>query len=208
MFTIFFLFALVFSGSHVAVQGYCVADLGAAQTTTGYPCKPTKSVKIEDFSTTLQPQNTNFSKAFNISLSPAFVGQIPGLNGLGFAAAKLDLFAGGIVPLHSHPDASEMLLVTDGKITAGFISPDNTVFVKTITKGDVMVLPQGLLHFQLNSGEGSATAFLAFSSPNPSAQFVDVALFASALNSAFVTKTTYISPAEVKRLKGVFGGPG
>ncbi|MED6149086.1 hypothetical protein PIB30_059085, partial [Stylosanthes scabra] len=96
----------------------------------------------------------------------------------------------------------------EGNITTGFIGSDNTAFVKTITKGDVFVLPQGFFHFLLNAGEGTATVIQAFSSPNPAAQFVDVALFASAFDSELVTKTTLISPADVKRLKGVFGGQG
>ena len=41
---------------------------------------------------------------------------------------------------------------------AGFISSANSVYYKTLNKGDVMVFPQGLLHFQINGGWRTATA--------------------------------------------------
>lgn len=207
MLSILFLLALVFSTSHVAVQGFCVADLKGAQSLAGYLCKSPASVIVDDFVFSgLRAGNT--SNFFKVSLTPAFVEQLPGVNGLGFSAARLDIDAGGGVPMHSHPDASEMLIMVQGRITAGFISPDNSVFVKTLTKGDVMVLPQGLLHFQLNAGKGKATAFLTFSNTNPSAQLLDVALFGNNLDSAIVGKTTFLDAAQVKKLKGVFGGRG
>ncbi|MED6185357.1 hypothetical protein PIB30_056290 [Stylosanthes scabra] len=202
---ILFFFALFSSTSIVTVQSFCVADLKAAQTPSGYLCKAPESVKVDDFVFSgLDPQNTTNG----ISISPAFVDQIPGLNGLGFAAARLDMDVGGVVPMHTHPHASEMLIIVHGTVTAGFISADNSVYIKRLRKGDVMVLPQGLLHFQMNSGKGKATVYLTFSSTNPSVQLVDVALFGNNLSSDLVTKTTLLDLYQVKKLKGVFGGSG
>ncbi|XP_015939290.3 auxin-binding protein ABP20-like [Arachis duranensis] len=206
-----FLFALLFSTyNNVAVQSFCVADLKGAQTPEGFLCKPPTSVKVDDFILSgLKPPTTPpSSNSSKITLTPAFVQQIPGLNGLGFAVARLDMDVGGVVPLHSHPDASEMLIIVRGTVTAGFIAADNSVFVKRLRSGDVMVLPQGLLHFQLNSGNGKALVHLAFSSSNPSTQLLDVALFGSNLNSDLITKTTLLDLSEVKKLKAVFGGSG
>ncbi|MED6118924.1 hypothetical protein PIB30_007084 [Stylosanthes scabra] len=113
---LFFLFALVSSTSIITVQSFCVADLKAAQTPSGYLCKAPESVKVDDFVFTgLDPQNTTNG----ISISPAFVDQIPGLNGLGFAAARLDMDVGGVVPMHTHPDASEMLIIVHGTMNSG-----------------------------------------------------------------------------------------
>lgn len=65
-------------------------------------------------------------------MTPAFDAQFAGLNGLGISVACLDLAAGGVIPLHTHPGASELLVVIEGRILAGFISSDNTVYIKTL----------------------------------------------------------------------------
>ena len=71
-----------------------------------------------------------------------------------------------------------------------------------------MVFPQGQLHFQVNSGNGKATAFLAFSSANPGAQLLDLLLFGNTLPSDLVAQTTFLDVAQVKKLKARFGGRG
>ncbi|KAI4355434.1 hypothetical protein L6164_004209 [Bauhinia variegata] len=110
--------------------------------------------------------------------------------------------------MHTHPGANELLLVLHGHITAGFISSDNSVYVKTVKKGEIMVFPQGLLHFQINAGKNGALAFVTLSSPNPGLQILDFALFAYNLTTATVTKTTFLDEATVKKLKAVLGGIG
>lgn len=109
--------------------------------------------------------------------------------------------------MHTHPAGSEVLVVIQGTICAGFISSfDNIVYFKTLNKGDVMVFPQGLLHFQFNSGKSSAIAFVSFGAPNPGLQITDFALFKNDLPTEIVTKTTFLDAAQVKKLKGVLGG--
>lgn len=203
------LFLLAFHSSstisHASVLDFCVANLKGAESPAGYPCK--SPVTVDDFVfTNFRAGNT--SNFFKASLTPAFVDQFPGVNGLGLSAARLDVEAGGVIPMHSHPGASELLIVVQGRITSGFISSDNSVFVKTLKKGDVMIFPQGLLHFQVNAGRGKATAFLTFSSPNPGAQLLDLALFGNNLDSSFVSKATALDLAQVKKLKAAFGGRG
>jgi oxalate decarboxylase/phosphoglucose isomerase-like protein (cupin superfamily) len=73
--------------------------------------------------------------------------------------------------MHTHPEASELLFVVEGTLSAGFISADaNKAYVKALGKGDLFVFPQGLLHFQYNIGNSTAVAFAAYSSPNPGLQ--------------------------------------
>ncbi|VAI72111.1 unnamed protein product [Triticum turgidum subsp. durum] len=109
----------------------------------------------------------------------------------------------------THPAASELLFVTEGTILAGFISSSsNTVYTKTLYKGDIMVFPQGLLHYQYNDGGSAAVALVAFSGPNPGLQITDYALFANNLPSAVVEKVTFLDDAQVKKLKSVLGGSG
>lgn len=139
-------------------------------------------------------------------MTPAFAPAYAGINGLGVSLARLDLAGGGVIPLHTHPGASEVLVVIQGTICAGFISSANKVYLKTLNRGDSMVFPQGLLHFQLNSGKGPALAFVAFGSSSPGLQILPFALFANDLPSELVEATTFLSDAEVKKLKGVLGG--
>ncbi|KAL3747097.1 hypothetical protein ACJRO7_015954 [Eucalyptus globulus] len=72
--------------------------------------------------------------------------------------------------MHSHPGNSKVLLVFQRLICAEFIlSSANIVYLKNINKGDSMIFPRGLLHFQLNIGK----------SPTPGLQILDFALFAN-----------------------------
>ena len=110
--------------------------------------------------------------------------------------------------MHTHPAGSEILLVVEGVICAGFVSSANTVYFKTLNKGDIMIFPQGLLHFQINSGKTAALGFVSFSSPNPGLQILDFALFGNELPTDIVAKTTFLDPVTIKKLKGVLGGSG
>ncbi|KAM7258723.1 hypothetical protein ACFE04_014464 [Oxalis oulophora] len=202
------IFSILLSSSHALVQDFCVADLNLPDSPNGYSCKKTASVTENDFvfSGIAKPGNTaNIIKA---AVSPAFAAQFPGLNGLGISAARLDLAVGGVIPMHTHPAASEVLIVIEGTIKAGFISSANAVYVKTLFKGDVMVFPKGLLHFQINSGSVPAIAFVSFSSHNPGLQILDYALFGNELPSELVETTTFLDDVQVKKLKKVLGGSG
>ncbi|XP_050873837.1 auxin-binding protein ABP19b [Lathyrus oleraceus] len=205
IFVLFLLTLLSHSTSNASVLDFCVADLSSPQTPSGYPCKSSVTIKDFVFSNFNEGNTSNF---FKFSVTPAFVNQFPAVNGLGISAARLDLDIGGVLPMHSHRGASELMIMVQGRITAGFISSDNKVFVKTLSKGEVLVIPQGLLHFQFNAGRNKATAFLTLSSSNPGSQVVDLALFGNNLNSAFVEKSTLLDHAQVKKLKAIFGGSG
>ncbi|KAL8189377.1 hypothetical protein R6Q57_028943 [Mikania cordata] len=194
--------------THAAVQDFCVADLTGPDTPSGYTCKPPMKVTVDDFVSIGLRYAGNTSNLIKAAVTPAFSAQLPGLNGLGISIARLDLAPSGVVPMHTHPGGSELLLVTQGFIVAGFISSANTVYVKTLKKGDIMVFPQGLLHFQVNAGGVTAVAFASFSSPTPGLQILDFALFANDLPSKLVEATTFLDDATVKKLKAVLGGTG
>nr|GFA31412.1 auxin-binding protein ABP19a-like [Tanacetum cinerariifolium] len=70
--------------------------------------------------------------------------------------------------------------------------------MKTLKKGDIMVFPKGVLHFQLNAGGVPAVAFASFSSTSPGLQITDFALFANDLPSSLVEKTTFPDNATPK----------
>lgn len=202
----FFILSLAFSICNAAVQDFCVGDLNLPEGPAGYSCKKASTVTVNDFVFSGLGVAGNTSNLIKAAVTPAFAAQFPGLNGLGISIARLDLAVGGVVPMHTHPGGSELLLVTQGTICAGFISSANKVYYKSLNKGDIIILPQGLLHFQVNGGQGPAQAFVSFSSPSPGLQITDFALFANDLPSELVEATTFLSADEVKRLKGVLGG--
>ncbi|GKC04502.1 putative germin-like protein [Tanacetum coccineum] len=209
MFHILLTISVLFTYSaHAAVQDFCVADLKVPESPAGYSCKPPANVTVDDFVSSSLNFAANTSNIINAAVTPAFSAQLPGVNGLEISIARLDLAPNGVIPMHTHPGGSELLLVTQGVIRAGFISSANKVYIKTLKKGDIMVFPQGLLHFQLNAGGVPAVAFASFSSASPGLQITDFALFANDLPSSLVEKTTFLDNATVRKLKAVLGGTG
>ncbi|KAG6505607.1 germin-like protein 8-14 [Zingiber officinale] len=190
------------------VQDFCVADLSKEDTPAGYPCKPVSEIGYCDFvfSGLATPGNT--SNLIKAAVTPAFVSQFPAVNGLSISAARLDLAVGGVIPLHTHPRGSELLVVIEGNITAGLISSSNDVYVAKLHAGDTMIFPQGLLHFQINSGNSPVVAFVSLSSPDPGIQITALSLFSNNLPSEIVEAVTFLDDAEVKKLKKLLGGSG
>ncbi|KAL2338784.1 hypothetical protein Fmac_013230 [Flemingia macrophylla] len=198
----------LFSFSHASVLDFCVTDYAAPIGPAGYSCKKPAKVTADDFAYSGLGIAGNTSNIIKAAVTPAFDAQFAGLNGLGISAARLDLALDGVIPLHTHPGASELLVVVQGSILAGFISSANTVYLKTLNKGDVMVFPQGLLHFQINARGSPAIAFVNFGSSNPSLQILDFALFKSTFPTPLIVETTFLDAAQVKKLKAVLGGTG
>ncbi|KAK1607587.1 hypothetical protein QYE76_031260 [Lolium multiflorum] len=186
-------------------QDFCVADLSLGDTPAGYPCKAL--VGAGDFYYNGLAVAGNTTNVFKATVTPASVAQFPGVNGLGISAARVDIAVGGIVPPHTHPAATELIFVTQGTIVAAFISSNsNTVYTKTLYKGDIMVFPQGLLHYQYNIGTSPAVLLVAFSGPNPGLQIIALALFANNLPSDVLQKLTYLNDTQIKNFKSTFGG--
>ncbi|KAJ0007082.1 hypothetical protein Pint_29092 [Pistacia integerrima] len=179
MLQILFFFALLFTFSkNAAAIDFCVANLKRPAGPAGYPCITPTKVRTNDFVFTGLGVAGNTTNLIKAAVTPSFVAQFPGLNGLGLSIARLDL------------------------------APANSVYVKTLFKGDVMVFPQGLLHFQTNGGGKPASAVVSFNNPDPGLQILDFALFGNNLASSLVEQTTFLDDATVKKLKGILGGTG
>lgn len=188
-------------------QDFCVANLLLSGTPSGYPCKPEQLVTASDFSNSGLARPGPTIQPFNTGLASASVAQYPALNGLGISATRFDIYPGGVVPLLTHPRATELLFVLEGSMVAGLISAArNAVYIKTLRKGDLFVFPKGLLHFQYNPGNTTTTGFSAYSSSDPGLQIVDWALFKNDLPSQIINNVTFISIPEIQRLKKLFGG--
>ncbi|XP_062010735.1 auxin-binding protein ABP19a-like isoform X2 [Rosa rugosa] len=185
---------------------FCVADYAAPQSPAGYSCKNPANVTVDDFVYTGLEVAGNTSNIIKAGLKPAFVSQFPGLNGLGLSLARADLAVGGVLPLHTHQRATEIILIVEGTVVAGFIDSNNKVYLKTLKKGDIMVLPPGLFHFQVNGGDTPVLEFAAFSSANPGVQILENSLFQNDLPTELIAQTTFLEAAQIKKLKGFLGG--
>lgn len=208
MLRLFFLFFFLIFTSEASVQDFCVADFNVPDGPAGYSCKNPANVTVDDFVFSGLRVTGNTSNLIKAAVTPAFAAQFPGINGLGISIARLDIAPGGVIPMHTHPGATEILVCIKGFITTAFISSANKVYLKTLKKGDIMVYPQGLLHFQINPRGRPAIAFVSFSSPNPGLQITDFAFFANDLPSILVKKTTFLDDDQIKKLKAILGGTG
>ncbi|PIN05449.1 hypothetical protein CDL12_22014 [Handroanthus impetiginosus] len=134
----------------------------------GKICKDPKIVTPNDFSVSV------------------FVDQLPGLNTLGISLSRIDYAPYSINPPHVHPRSSEVFVVMEDTLYAGFITSNRQnpnvmykLFAMILHPGDVYVFPRGLIHFQYNVGKGNAVAFAGFNSQYPGLITLANALFGS-----------------------------
>ncbi|CAL2276144.1 unnamed protein product [Prunus armeniaca] len=100
-------------------------------------------------------------------------------------------------------------LNTLGTIYVGFVTSNadnNRQFTKVLNKGDVFVFPIGLIHFQLNVGEGDAVAQAALSSQNPGVITIANAVFGSdpPINPEVLAKAFQVDNKAVEYLQKQF----
>ncbi|KAK7405348.1 hypothetical protein VNO78_06595 [Psophocarpus tetragonolobus] len=205
--TFFILAILSFSFTSYAsnVNDFCVADLKAPYTPSGYPCLPPNKLTVDNFVFNLQPPN-NSNPIIKAGINRAFVNEFPALNGLGISIAHVVIDKDGYFPMHTHNDATELIIMLDGQLVAGFITGTNA-YVKTLKAGDLMAIPPGQLHFVANSGPGKVSCYAAFSSSNPNV-FSFNSIFNNDVPYDILVKTTFLDVPEVKKLKARFGGRG
>ncbi|CAI9115677.1 OLC1v1016650C1 [Oldenlandia corymbosa var. corymbosa] len=159
------------------LQDFCVAvpDASAAVFVNGKVCKNPKQVTPDDFLATgfNVPANSSSTISMGFRVNVADVNRIPGLNTLGLTVVRVDFEPNGVVPPHTHPRASEIIVVLEGTIYAGFVTSNptdgtkNRLFAKVLNPGDVFVFPAGLVHFQMNVGKTKGMGIVAFNSQNP-----------------------------------------
>ena len=190
------------------LQDFCVADLNATFSVNGYPCKPISATTSEDFFFNGLSNEGNTSTIFGASITPANVQTFPGLNTLGISMNRVDFAPGGMNPPHSHPRATESGVIIQGKLLVGFVTTDNVFHSKVLTAGQMFVVPRGLVHFQLNVGEGKALAFTAFNSHLPGVVLPSTTLFASTppIPNQVLTKAFQVGDDVVNSIKSKFGG--
>lgn len=148
------------------LQDTCPSEKQSTIFINGLPCNNPANTAAHNFKTmelTKAGSRDNFGSSTNIVTASKF----PGLNTLGLSIGRIDIEVDGIVNLHNHPRATEMIFVKEGVLEAGFLDTQNKVFQKSLKAGDVFVIPKGLFHFFLNRGLEVATVFSVFNSQNP-----------------------------------------
>ncbi|TVT98927.1 hypothetical protein EJB05_55740, partial [Eragrostis curvula] len=190
------------------LQDFCVADLKAATTLDGFPCKPASAVVDDDFFSRNIVAAASTSNPFGANSTRATVSTFPGLNTLGLSITRVDLAPGGLNPPHSHPRASELVMVLKGEVMVGFTTSANQLFSKVVKENELFVVPRGLQHFQLNTGAGDAVFVAMFDSQSPGAVTPTFSLFATkpAMPMEVLTKTFLTGEDEVGAIKSKFAG--
>ncbi|XP_050224800.1 germin-like protein subfamily 1 member 13 [Mercurialis annua] len=183
----FFLLALAFpfalASDPSPLQDFCVAvdEPKNAVFVNGKFCKNPAQVVAEDFffPGLNIPRDTSSNKN-GVNVTLLNVDQIAGLNTLGISLARLDYAPnGGLNPPHTHPRATEILVVMQGTLYVGFVTSNpNRLISKVLYPGDVFVFPVGLIHFQFNLAKTDAVAFAGLSSQNPGVITIANAVFA------------------------------
>ncbi|KAJ4970974.1 hypothetical protein NE237_004073 [Protea cynaroides] len=125
----------------------------------------------------------------------------PGLNTLGMSFVRADFDLGGINVPHFHPRATEVAMVLEGKVYCGFVDSANRIYAKVIEKGEVMVFPRGLVHFQMNVGDSPATIYGSFNSQNPGLQRIPAAVFGSGIKDELLKKAFGLSGKQIDEMR-------
>ena len=143
-------------------------------------------------------------------MTNANVEQIPGLNTLGISAVRIDYAPYGQNPPHTHPRATEILVVLEGTLYVGFVTSNqlnNTLIAKVLNKGDVFVFPIGLIHFHVNIGNTCAVAYSSLNSQLPGEITITDTIFGAhpRIKPDFLAKAFQLDPKVVKDLENKFG---
>uniref|UniRef100_A0A2N9EQS2 Germin-like protein n=1 Tax=Fagus sylvatica TaxID=28930 RepID=A0A2N9EQS2_FAGSY len=199
---------LAFADDPSPLQDFCVAINKTEVFVNGKFCKDPKLTTADDFffSGLDKPGNIENKLGFNANL--VNVDKILGLNTLGISLARIDFAPYGLNPPHTHPRATEILVVLEGTLYVGFVTSntDNRLFTKILNKGDVFVFPIGLIHFQFNVGHTNAVAFSGLSSQNPGVITIANAIFGSnpPINPDVLAKAFQLDQNVVNYLEKIF----
>ncbi|CAN7086277.1 unnamed protein product [Brassica oleracea var. botrytis] len=163
------------SGYNNPLQDFCVADLQATPSNTGYPCK--SQVTSEDFfySGLSTPLNTSNPKG--VAANRANLMTFPGLNTMGISMYNVAVAAGVANSPHSHPGVTEAGVVVEGLVLIGFLTNNYTLYSKVAGPGDMFVIPPGLIHYEMNVGKTEARLLTVVASEWPSEVLVPHTLF-------------------------------
>ncbi|KAH6827533.1 RmlC-like cupins superfamily protein [Perilla frutescens var. hirtella] len=191
------------------LQDFCVADISSsARFGGGRQCKDPATVEANDFFFSGLHLAGNASNPSGSAATAVSVNQIPGLNTLGMILVRVDLRRNGFFPPHFHHRATELVTVLEGSVEIGFVTsnPSYKNFRKVVRRGDVFVVPVGLVHYARNVGRGNAVALVVFNSQNPGFTLVPDAVFGAepAIDGDFLSRAFMLDKEIVEELQNKF----
>lgn len=92
----------------------------------------------------------------------ASVVEFPALNGQSVSLAVLKFPGGSINPLHTHPRASELLILIGGELEVGVVDTKNVLYTQVLQPGDIFVFPKGLVSLSVQSIEYTSQCYFCF----------------------------------------------
>lgn len=185
------------------LQDFCIPHNKSSPSSSSLPCKNSTLVDVEDFVFSGIKNPGKFKNGFaGVSVTSDV---FPGLNTLGMSFVRADFDVGAINAPHYHPRATETAFLLKGKMYSGFVDSQNRVFAKVIKEGEVMVFPKGLVHFQMNVGDGKATIFGSFNSQNPGVVRIPAAVFGSGIDEELLEKAFGLNSEETEKIRKKLG---
>ncbi|KAL6601524.1 hypothetical protein ACP70R_044744 [Stipagrostis hirtigluma subsp. patula] len=137
----------------------------------------------------------------NFTVIEASVAEFPALKEQSVSYALLSFPPGSVNPMHTHPRASELLLVVDGALSVGFVDAAGKVYTQDLAAGDMFVFPKGLVHWQYNKGAVPAKALSAFGSAAAGLVSVPATVFGTGIDDDVLAKSFKTDAATVQKLK-------
>lgn len=189
---------LISSSDPDPTQDFCLSTVGSAM------CKNSSDATVEDFTFSGIKFPGNFTQT-GFTSKPVNSAVFPGLNTLGVSLVRADFSPGGVNVPHYHPRATEIAYVLEGTIYSGFVDTQGRLFAKVVEKGEVMVFPRGLLHFQMNVGDSNAAILGCFDSQNPGLMKIPSTIFGSDIKEELLEKAFGLSSKDLRKLKKRFG---
>ena len=188
------------------INDFCVADLTSKLLLNGLPCKDAANVTGEDFVFRGLEKAGNVSASpIGVALTPAFAGlTFPALNTFGLAVARIDVASYALIPPHTHPRATEVFYVVEGSFYVGFVDTTGQLYAANIIKGDLFVIPKGLVHFELSTSTTLSTAIAVLNAQNPGTQFIASSFFGSHIPDVVLELAFGIDKATVHKIEKNF----
>ncbi|KAL6655001.1 hypothetical protein ACP70R_005827 [Stipagrostis hirtigluma subsp. patula] len=137
----------------------------------------------------------------NFTVIKASMAEFPALKEHSVSYALLSYPPGSVNPMHTHPRASELLLVVDGALSVGFVDTANKVYTQDLAAGDMFVFPKGTVHWQYNKGSMPAKALSAFGSAAAGLVSLPVTVFGTGIDDTVLAKSFKADVATVQKLK-------
>ncbi|XP_057782800.1 germin-like protein subfamily 1 member 11 [Salvia miltiorrhiza] len=171
---------------------------------TGNACKDPETVTADDFFLSGLDRPGSFN-AYGLAFVIATATTVPGFNTLGLTCARVEFARNGYFPPHTHPRASETFYIEEGMIEVGFVTtyPEYKYYSKVLNKGDVYIVPVGLVHTVRNVAKTKSVMLASFNSQNPGFVFIPDNVFAAkpAINTTYLARAFKLDEYTVRALQ-------